>query len=295
MSESDPHSSIGDEERAAEEWEARKARMLRPPWVIGAGEMLRAAEVETPFLVPAAVPAGAITLIVGEPGAKKSWLAYGLALAVAAAAEGDRSRSEWLGLPVTPQGPTGSVLVLNYDNPTNECGRRFKRLGMKESDPIFFHSVDTAPLRLMQHAEDVEAMVAALRPSLVVADSLRQSHESDENSSKEMADVMSVYKKLRAYNCAVVVVHHTRKGELESPGVARARGSSEISASTDAQIDVSRSGSADVDNAVWTKHRGWVLSELEETKSFEVADIGDRTVLRVVEGEGPPDGKKAKW
>ena len=255
-------------------WEERKRHLTQPPTIVGPRAMLQAAKISTPFLVPGMIPAGAITLMVGEPGAKKSWLAYGLAIATA-------QGGKWLGRATTPQGASRNVLILNYDNPTNECGRRFARLGMAEDDPIYFHSVDVDPLRLPTHADDVLAIAQALRPSLVVIDSLRQAHDADENSSKEMAAVMSSFKALRSGGCSVVIVHHAGKSALTMSAVGSARGSGEIVASADAQINVAKSEQDDIDVAVWAKHRSWPMPMADESLEFEVADDGDATHVRI--------------
>lgn len=255
-------------------WDRRVEEITRPPCVIGAGAMLAAASLQTLFLAKGAVPAGAITLITGMPGAKKSWLAYDLALATA-----QEGRS-WLGFPVTPRGPTRNVLVLNYDNPTPECGRRFMRLGMQESDPIHFHSVDLDPLRLPELAAELRAMVTHFRPSLVLVDSLRQAHTGDENSSEEMMAVMGHLKSFYSAGAAVVVVHHEGKGGIAA-GVSKARGSGEIAASADAHISVSCSDAIDI--ATWEKHRSWRMSATEESLPFELIDRGDLTILKLKE------------
>jgi RecA-family ATPase len=259
-------------------WLERKRELVRPPILVGAAAMLAAAELKPKMLVENAIPAGAITLIVGEPGAKKSWLAYDLALAVA------QGRT-WLGTPVTPHGPTRNVLVLNYDNPTPECGRRFKRLGMTPEDPIFFHSVELAPLRLPAAEAELRAIVEHLRPSLIVVDSFRQAHDQDENSSQAMAKVMGHLKGFYANGASVVVVHHAGKSSSnplsESSAVGKARGSGEIAGSADCIINVSRvdadEGGGDV--AHWGKHRSWEIPPLDESVRFELLDHGEQTVL----------------
>lgn len=263
---------IEREQEAELAWEALKERLTRPPTLLPAAQMLAAAEVEPAFLVKQAIPAGAITLIVGEPGAKKSWLAYGLALATARC-------SDWLGRRVTPRGASGSVLILNYDNPTAECGRRFKRLGMVASDPIYFHSPEgPEALRLPEAARELRALHAALRPSLVVVDSLRQAHTCDENSSKEMAIVMGCLKALCVDGTAVAVVHHASKSEIAT-GLTKTRGSGEIAASADAQISVSSLDGDDL--ATWDKHRSWRLDDADAQLGFRLVDRGDATRLEV--------------
>lgn len=265
---------MSEDHRDAElAWRELQESLVVPPTLLSASDMLAAAQIEPSFLVKNMIPAGAITLVVGIPGAKKSWLAYSLALATARG-------SSWLGVPVTPKGGSCNVLVFNYDNPTPECGRRFKRLGMTKDDPIFFHSVDLDPLRLPGAADSIRAIVQAKQPSLVVIDSFRQAHESDENSSSDMAKVMGCYKQLYANGCSVVIVHHANKSELAT-GLSKTRGSGEIPASADCQIDVSFDKEAGSDVAFWAKHRSWEISDLEASLEFELVDSGDSTILRL--------------
>jgi RecA-family ATPase len=262
-----PHDA--DAEQLA--WDERVREIVGPPWVLDAKEMLARASLKTLFLAEDAVPAGAITLICGSPGSKKSWLAYALALSVA-------QGGDWLGSAVTPRGPTSNVLILNYDNPTPECGRRFMRLGMQPGDPIFFHSVELDPFRLPKHADEVRALVAHYAPSLVVVDSLRQAQTEDENDSKVMADIMRTYKGLYAHGASVVIVHHAGKGAL-TEGVNKVRGTGEIAGSADAVIDVIPGTDEHPDTAIWTKHRGWELTPYEEARAFELKDHGESTIL----------------
>lgn len=259
-----------DEELA---WQERQATLCVPPNIISARDMLAAAQLEPAFLVKGLIPAGAITLMMGIPGAKKSWLAYSLALATARCAE-------WLGVPaVPPPGTSGAVLILNYDNPTPECGRRFMRLGMTPEDPIHFHSVTLDPMRLPEAAADIRAVAQHFNPSLVVVDSFRQAHDSDENSSSDMAKVMGCYKQLYASGAAVVIVHHAKKS---LPGMAAdARGSGEIKASADCEISVSYDEDAESDIALWSKHRQWEIKDTDASIEFELVDFGESTILKM--------------
>ena len=260
----------------------RGEELCRPPTITGAADMLRAAALKAAFLVDGAIPARDLTLITAPPGSLKSWLAYDLCLAVA------QPGRSWLGI---AEPAHGAALVLNYDNATAECGRRFKRLGMKPSDPIHFHSVDVGQrLRLPEHHEDLLAVVEKLSPRVVLIDSMRQAHTADENSSKEMGEVMAACKSLYAFGAAVVIVHHSAKGNS-----AAARGSGEIDASTTAHISV------EGDVATWLKHRSWeerpsTMPAWEVGVRFAVEDRGDSTyVVRLPARERPakrqrPDG-----
>jgi hypothetical protein len=257
------------------DWDERVREIVQPPWVLDAKEMLARASLKTLFLAEDAIPAGAITLICGAPGSKKSWLAYALALSVA-------QGTDWLGAEVNPRGPTRNTLILNYDNPTPECGRRFMRLGMQPDDPIFFHSVELDPFRLPKHADEVRALVAHYKPSLVVVDSLRQAQTEDENDSKAMAEIMRIYKGLYVGGASVVIVHHAGKGAL-TEGVNKVRGTGEIAGSADAVIDVIPGDSDSPDMAIWTKHRGWELTPMQEGRAFELKDAGESTFLNLKE------------
>lgn len=251
--------------------------LCQPPHIIGPREMLRMATVQPAWLVKDMVPARDLTLITGAPGVMKSWLAYDLARAVA-------QGGTWFGVPVESSrlaagdnvGAGMQALVLNFDNSTSECGRRFKRLGLAVSDPIGFHSVDVGQrLRLPDSAENLAAVADALRPALIIIDSLRQSHTCDENSSKEMMGVMDQLKRLYACGAAVVVVHHSGK----TPGsTSKSRGSEEIEASATAVIHITNDDDG-VSQARWHKHRCWAMSEAQETKWFRVEDRGDLTLI----------------
>jgi hypothetical protein len=266
-------------------WSARLAEIRQPPTLLNAAACLAAANERTDFLVDRAIVARAINFLVGKSGSGKSWLAYDLALAVA------RGRS-WLGIPQPAR--QGPVLVLNYDNPTGELGRRFKRLGMLPEDPIMFHSVEQGALRLPEAARDLGGLASMLiggqPPRLILIDSFRQAHTADENNNAEMANVMGSCKALYAFGASVVIVHHTSKNP-DAQGLDSVRGSSEIMASADAVIAV-----ADEQSATWIKNRGWRFQKGEDAAiGFEVVDRpGKRTEVR---GEGDtrePDPEASK-
>lgn len=254
-----------------------------PPWIVGAGAMLARASDRPEWLVTERIPAGDLTLFAGAPGVKKSWLAYALAIAVA-------QGSEWVGLPThrpvkRRSGEGCEVLVLNYDNSTAECARRFLRLGLRASDPVCFHSLDVGqPFRMPEASDKLAMIVDAMRPSLVLIDTFRQAHTSDENSSKEMMGIMGSLKRLYASGAAVVVVHHTTKGAAMTP-----RGSGEIDGSFTAEVIVA--ADRGLLTAQWVKHRSWPLDEARETLYFRVSDHADRTR---VEKADPPVRKERK-
>jgi hypothetical protein len=264
------------------QWSERLAAACSPPSLVGSGAVLAAATTRTAFLVDRAIPARAITLILGPPGSGKSWLAYSLALSVA---RGER----WLG--IDPPCRRGSALILNYDNPTPEMGRRFARLGMTAEDPIWFHSVERNQLTMPAASGILAAMASkplgadgrgrgGAPASLILIDSFRRSHTLDENDSTQMAQLMGDAKLLCSSGASVVILHHTTKGE--NPEV---RGSGEILGSADASIQVKKGIKGNEQQAVWTKNRGWVLSAKDATIRFSVEDRGIGKTVVIGDGD----------
>lgn len=234
----------------------------QPPMLVGSSEVLRRAVDETEFLFHGAIPAAAVTLIVGAPGEAKSWLAYAMAMAVARG-------HDWLGARNMLRTPR-SVLLLNYDNPTPELGRRFKRLGLQPDHPVYFHSADLVPADAALLLPDADKLLRGLagktRAACVVVDSLREAHTANENDSSDMAPIMRQLRALTLpHGAAVVVLHHTNKN-LEATGIGGLRGSTAIPAGADAVV------SCGDGVARWLKHRGWPLEPEAAAVGFEVVD-----------------------
>jgi hypothetical protein len=252
-------------EPTIEEWEERRRKLLHPPGIMRAAQMLREAKDKPDFLVHERIPAGGLSFIVAKPGATKSWLAYDLALAVC-----QRDR-RWLG--VLPNVAPAPVLVLSYDNPTPETARRFKRLGLAAGDPIYFHSVDRDAWKMPASVEQLTDLCHELHPKLVIVDSFRQAVTGNENDSEEMGVVMGGFKAMAACPSrpAVVIVHHAKLG-LSLDGGAGTRGSGEIEGSADAVLKIEDS------TITWTKARSWLVPEGYKLK-YKLLDIGSSTTV----------------
>lgn len=233
-------------------------------------KILEEQDTQVSFLVPGCIPRGNIVLISGESGAKKSWLAYDLAGAVAAG-------RGWLGKDlVCPDGPQ-SVMILNYDNPTETLRTRLKKLGFTAEDQCFVHTLGhtrpylpNAPelLLLPEQQSRLRYMLEYRKPALVIFDSFRQGVTLNEDDSKEMASIMGVFKSwMEINNTTVVLIHHTSKSEKSGAGwKAQARGSGEIIASSDVVIEVRADGEME-----WTKSRTWDVGKTRKV-SFDVVD-----------------------
>ncbi len=231
------------------------------------------------FVIDGALPARAVTLLMGQPDAGKTWLAYAAAIAVARG-------EDWLGISNDLVEPA-PALIFNFDQPGTELGRRLKKMGARDDDPIAIHNADEVPLqyvfKLPEHAATLRALVLRYRAKLVVLDSLRECHTGDENSSKDMAPIMHLIRQLaQPTGAAVIVVHHTAKN-ADVGDLLRARGSSAIIAGVDAAI------SADNRVATWCKTRGWNMAPEDKHQPFEIIDreVRGRIVAEVVATEKP--------
>lgn len=218
------------------------------------------------FLVPGAIPRGNIVLMSGAPFSGKTWAAYSLAYAVA-------SGTPWLGrgMPAVQ----GTVCICNYDQPTETMGVRIRDVGITPDMPVHVHTFGlTKPpganlpemLMLPAHESRLKSAFDHIKPSLIIVDSLRQSNNLDENSNKDMAALMATFKRWQRFNnTTVVLIHHTTKGDDGSKWKSAARGSGEISASSDVELTVADK------KITWTKSRSWNIGDTDEV-TFNLVD-----------------------
>ncbi len=156
----------------------------------------------TRFLVPGAIPLGSVTLLLGDRRAGKSTL--GTELAIAAAAEGRC----WCGLPVWRPEKDGSCIVLSGEDDRASIRSRRKLLDPDaKASGLVLRSMDSRPLR------DILGIYKGVSVRLLVIDPLRKYLQGDEDSSAAVSEFFSLLEDFAAeHDCAVVVIHHPRKG-----------------------------------------------------------------------------------
>jgi hypothetical protein len=179
------------------------------------------------WLVEDLLPAGSVTLLAGEPGSYKTWLALALL-------RGVDGGGLFLGRRCTET----TVLYLDRENPLRVVQERLGVLGISapQRSRIWGGWLPDAPpaigdARLLE--------IAQQRHPLIVFDSLIRFHDSDENSASEMAPVMGCLRALAHAGATVVVLHHKPKSEG-----SLYRGSSDIAGGVDTAIAVSRDRTA---------------------------------------------------
>lgn len=180
----------------------------------------------------------AVGIVGGEPKCCKSFLALELAVAVAS------GRPALRRFAVAEPGP---VLLYAAEDALHVVRERLVGICAAagvELDALALHVI-TAPSLRLDLESDRDALretVARLRPRLLVLDPFVRLHRVNENAADEVAPLLAYLRELqRTHGCAVLLVHHARKGGHARAGQAL-RGSSELHAWGDSNLYLRRSG-----------------------------------------------------
>lgn len=179
------------------------------------------------------LPVGKLTLLEGDPGLGKTWLALAIAAAV----------SKGHPLPAGPDGvPRGSrepanVLYLTAEDGLGDTLR--PRLDAAEADVTRIHVLDglrgedgTRAEVTLADLDVIEAALVAVRPALVVVDPIQGylGARVDMHRANEVRPVMAGMARLaEQYTCAVVAIRHLRKSAADRV-IHRGLGSIDFSA-----------------------------------------------------------------
>lgn len=205
------------------------------------------------WLIDGILPTRSLGVVHGQPGAGKTFLVLDWAMCVA---EGHK----WLGRAVQ-QGPVVYVLAEGWHGLNGRVSAWKMHNGVMSDDrsgvaflgqPI--RLID--PRDIMAFGDSVEA--TGVYPCLVVIDTLaRNSTGIDENSAKEMGQIISNCDQLRQrFDCAVLLVHHSTKGGLSAPTL---RGSSALNGAADTVVSVKQGEGDD---------QGFLVVGCEKQKDF---------------------------
>ena len=169
------------------------------------------------WLIDGIIPLGSITLLSGESGGGKTWLAYAIAGAVA--------RGESFASLKVQQRP---VLYLDGENPLCVAKQRLFDLGIPETHDLRVWGGWVCDPPPGPHDPIIMEYTRRYRP-LLIWDSLVQFHDGDEQSATETRAFMTHFRALANAGATVLILHHTGKTATSQDY----RGSSDIKAAVD--------------------------------------------------------------
>lgn len=180
--------------------------------------MLKEPPPPVPWIVDGIVARGYLTVIHGDGGIGKSFLA--LQLCVAAMSGGrflDRDTKRC------------RVLYVDAENGEGEAHRRLHLLGAEDGIAEFFEYVVADGHDLIKNSDELEDMVARCHPDLIVVDSLASLWSIKENDSTEMTRAMMVLTRIAArYEAGVIALHHDKKDGTSYRGSGAANAACQV-------------------------------------------------------------------
>ena len=189
------------------------------------------------FLVPGFIPMGVTSVLGGDPKIGKSTLAHDLVLLVGTPPEKREADRTWLGVPAAAI-PHGAAVYLSGEEPRKWMKARRKTLGGEEAKLAHQFSLVGKDQKFKDWLLDGVAMMPGL--TLIVLDPIRKFFEGDENDSAVVDAVLDKVGGIaQTAQCAVLVLHHTTKGNrARNPGevIDSMRGSMVYKASARALI-----------------------------------------------------------
>jgi archaellum biogenesis ATPase FlaH len=197
------------------------------------GELL-GMEFKDDWVVEELIPRGGITIVSGAPSSFKTWIIMQMAISIS---KGEPFLGRFKSVD-----PTG-VLMIDKENPLRVLQLRMKLLGATDNLPIYFISQEDFLVTKNKHVERILKICEKKNIKVIFIDSLIRISKAEENSAKEMSEVTWQIRKFCKAGKTVIVTHHDRKEGLHrSPARNRLRGSSDILASVDSHLAVTKKG-----------------------------------------------------
>ena len=183
------------------------------------------------WLIPGYLPKPGMLLLLGEPFAGKSFLAFQLGLMLAQG-----------GMFLHKKCHQSRVLYLQFD-PSELIWRdrilSIQHAGVNLSGPLFMVHPDDNPRSMHiltgEHQRFLQDCLTAAQPEVVIIDVLREIHNCDEQDSTQMKQVGDALMQI-FHGYSLVILHHTRKFDSEKPieVINSSRGSSYMAGKADA-------------------------------------------------------------
>lgn len=184
------------------------------------------------WIIPKIALEQRLTVLISPGGVGKSTFTINAALAVAT------GRKDILDIPI--QRPAGAWIFNNEDDQDELLRRTYAAMRLHNISPqdlnrrLFLNSGQNRPLTVARRVKagdasiitpaDADAFTGHLIANdikLAVIDPFIETHDADENDNGQIAAVARIYRQIAQYaQCAVILVHHTRKHPSASPDTA---------------------------------------------------------------------------
>lgn len=227
------------------------------------------------------IPASGSAVLYGNPKVGKSWLALGIAEAVA-----DTDTEDYLGLPIEQH---GTVLYIQLDTPRSLWSIGYIHVIKSDmaKDGIFIvdREMEDLPkqfdIRVAGCFEWLRKICNDINPVLVIVDTIRRMHRGNENESDTMAQVLDSFIYATSPS-ALLFLAHKKKTQTGEVGNGTVRGSSGFTGAVDALINMSKSklsieARSDVEEEIpiYQLDNGtWSLNSQEEDIRTFIAKMG---------------------
>jgi hypothetical protein len=196
------------------------------------------------------------------------------------------------------------VWIWNLEEPRGEMQRQIaatmKRYDLRPEDIGDRLFVDTVPLvvatttreKAMVLTPVIDALVAELKRrqiDVLIIDPFVSCHELSENDNKHMDLVVKAWKRVaEAANCAIELVHHTRKGESEITAESSRGGGAFVDTCRNVRV-INRMSKEEAANLGITNHRLYFRTFSDKANKVPPADQSDWFKLESVDlCNGPP-------
>ncbi len=184
----------------------------RPPVeIISAVDLLARHFEPARWAVPELLPSG-VTILAGRPKLGKSWLALGLALAIAA---GGRALGQ---IPVEP----GEVLYLALEDGPRRLQERLQALLDSRPPPARLHFATRWPRLDAGGLEALDTWLAGHPDArLIVVDTLKRVRPREPATARlydaDYDAVAGLQELAQRHRVCILLIHHTRKAEADDP------------------------------------------------------------------------------
>jgi len=236
---------VGLKTAAEEEAEATRAALNQPETsteeprakkfdLVPIGELIVDLQ-PTEWLVRPFLEANSFSILFGEPGSCKSFLAIAWGLCIA-------TGTPWLGHEVK-QGPVIAIIGEGHNGFGKRAAAWSKAMNINIERAPFFVSTAPAALTEVESAIEVGKKINELasihgKPELILIDTLaRNFGPGDENSTLDMNQFIANLDLLIGRDFTRLLIHHTGHGDK-----SRARGSSALKGAADAEYKLARQG-----------------------------------------------------